>query len=208
MLLIKYTKKDNAKYIPHVDMLRQISRILRRAGISVKFSQGFNPHELIYFAPPIPLCMSSTAEYCAISTEEKASSFIEKFNSVSIEGITCVNVVEVEKNPNIAGKAVGAKYKVICNDQNFESLKQAFNKDSYQITYSHKGEQITKEVRPLMFSLTKGEGFAEVELAHGNVNLRADRFFDSLGISICDVEKIEEQIEVDGKRVSCDVLFE
>lgn len=208
MLLIKYTKKDNAKYIPHVDMLRQITRILRRAGITVKFSQGFNPHELIYFAPPIPLCMASTAEYCAISTDEKAQTFMEKFNAVSLDGITCVKVVEVDKNPNVAGKAVGAKYKVKCDDQKFEGLKEAFNKDSFEITYLHKGEQITKEVRPLMFSLQKGDGFAEVELAHGNVNLRADRFFDNFGINISDVEKIDEQIELDGKRVSCDVLFE
>ena len=50
MILCKFTKIDSAVYIPHLDMLREMGRAVRRADLSVRFSEGFNPHMLLYFS--------------------------------------------------------------------------------------------------------------------------------------------------------------
>ena len=44
MIAFRYTKTDGAEYISHLDLLRHIDRILRRAGIEVGYSQGFHKH--------------------------------------------------------------------------------------------------------------------------------------------------------------------
>lgn len=207
MLLIKYERTDTAKYIPHVDMLRQIARVLRRAQISVEYSQGFNPHELIFFAPPIPLGLSSKADYCAIATKESVEGFIEKFNAKSIKGLKAVACCEVEKNPNIAGKAVSAKYSFSADDETLERIKEAFSRDAFEITYTQKGESVTKDVRSLMVSYDFSGEQKTVTLSHGNTNLRADRFFSSFGVKLTSVEKIAEYVEENGKVKNADEYF-
>ncbi len=66
MLTLKYCKAGSACFISHIDLLRHVSRILRRAGITVNYSQGFNPHALVYFSPPLGVGVSSVAEYLTI----------------------------------------------------------------------------------------------------------------------------------------------
>ena len=42
--LIKFTKEANIKFISHLDLMRTIQRIVRRAELPVEYSKGFNPH--------------------------------------------------------------------------------------------------------------------------------------------------------------------
>ena len=44
MIAFKYTKTDGAEYLSHLDLLRHITRTLRRSGIQVNASEGFHPH--------------------------------------------------------------------------------------------------------------------------------------------------------------------
>ena len=50
MIVLKYQKCEEARFISHIDLLRHISRILLRAEIPVKRSNGFNPHALVFFS--------------------------------------------------------------------------------------------------------------------------------------------------------------
>lgn len=79
----KFTKRLEFKYLSHLDMVRLIERALRRAGIKLKYSQGYNPRPLISFSPPVPLGVESFAEYGDLSADCPISSagFIEKVNS-------------------------------------------------------------------------------------------------------------------------------
>ncbi|MGI6451353.1 MAG: TIGR03936 family radical SAM-associated protein [Desulfitobacteriia bacterium] len=63
---LAYTKKDQAKYIAHLDLARVFARALRRADIAVAFSEGFNPHPKIAFGPPLPVGVEGEKEYVDI----------------------------------------------------------------------------------------------------------------------------------------------
>ncbi|MEW5758380.1 MAG: TIGR03936 family radical SAM-associated protein [Candidatus Omnitrophota bacterium] len=39
-----FSKFNNLKYISHLDLMRLFLRVLRRSGLPLKFSEGFNPH--------------------------------------------------------------------------------------------------------------------------------------------------------------------
>jgi len=60
---LRYEKSGYARYISHLDLIRAMERACRRAGIPLRYSQGFNPHPKLSFAPPLTLGYSSEAEY-------------------------------------------------------------------------------------------------------------------------------------------------
>lgn len=43
------------RFISHLDLLRLFQRAARRAGLPLKFSQGFNPHPKIKIEPALKL---------------------------------------------------------------------------------------------------------------------------------------------------------
>lgn len=60
---IRYSKTGAARFTSHLDVLRALTRTLRRAGLPVAFSAGFNPKPQLSFGPPLPLGVESSAEY-------------------------------------------------------------------------------------------------------------------------------------------------
>lgn len=61
-----YKKTGNARFISHLDTMRFMTRLLRRAGIPVWYTEGFNPHLYITFALPLSLGMTSEYEIADI----------------------------------------------------------------------------------------------------------------------------------------------
>ena len=57
-----FKKTGRAKYTSHLDTVRTFSRALKRSGLPVWYTQGFNPHIYMNFALPIALGYESGAE--------------------------------------------------------------------------------------------------------------------------------------------------
>ena len=64
---VVYSKENEGIYISHLDFLRTIGRSLRRAGLPVKYSEGFNPHVCLSFASPLSVGISSGCEINEVS---------------------------------------------------------------------------------------------------------------------------------------------
>jgi len=67
---IQFAKGGALRYIGHLDFLRVFGQTVRRTGLPVAFSQGFNPHILLTFALPLPLGMASTYDYADLTFTE------------------------------------------------------------------------------------------------------------------------------------------
>lgn len=59
-----------AKYISHLDLLRCFTRAVMRSGLPVEYSQGFNPHQKMTFALPLPVGVTGESEFVDISFED------------------------------------------------------------------------------------------------------------------------------------------
>ncbi|KUO58246.1 MAG: hypothetical protein APF84_05245 [Gracilibacter sp. BRH_c7a] len=79
---VAYTKKKEARYIAHLDLTRVFDRALRRTGIEVAYSEGFNPHPKIAFGPPLPVGVEGEREYVDIgikvTSDNDEHSFVDK----------------------------------------------------------------------------------------------------------------------------------
>lgn len=76
-LRVRYSIGPELRFLSHLDNIRTIFRAIRRSGIPVAFSEGFNPHQKISFGPPLPVGYSSDAEYFdMVLTEPLREEFI------------------------------------------------------------------------------------------------------------------------------------
>ena len=57
-----FEKKDRAIYISHLDLLRTMQRALKRSGLPVWYSEGFNPRIYLNFPLALALGVESSCE--------------------------------------------------------------------------------------------------------------------------------------------------
>jgi len=176
MIVLKYTKNNNAAYFAHLDLMRTFMMAIRRTKLQVNYSTGFNPHMLLFFAPPLPVGANSVAEYLAVDSKEHPVKFMETLNLSLPDGIKILRANGANKNPNFAAISRAAIYDIILSKPvQLPDIKKVFDSDTLQIQFEQKGATVTKEVRDKIFWLA-GEGSDyQFTLSAGNQNLRADR---------------------------------
>lgn len=59
----RFVKTGSMKFIGHLDCMRFFQKAIRRAGLDVAYSQGYSPHQLMSFASPLGLGLTSDGEY-------------------------------------------------------------------------------------------------------------------------------------------------
>ena len=60
---IKYGKVGPGMYISHLDTIRALERAIRRIGLPMLYSEGFNPRPRMSFAAALQIGVSSEAEH-------------------------------------------------------------------------------------------------------------------------------------------------
>ncbi len=65
----QFAKREQVKYISHLDMINTFTRAFRRAGIPIAYSHGFNPHPKINFASVLPVGTTSEVEFADMELE-------------------------------------------------------------------------------------------------------------------------------------------
>ncbi len=57
-----FKKMGMSRYVSHLDLMRAMTRAVRRARVPLWYTEGFNPHPYITFALPLSLGMESLCE--------------------------------------------------------------------------------------------------------------------------------------------------
>ena len=92
---IKFRKYGEMKFIGHLDMMRYFQKAMRRAGIDIRYSEGFSPHMIMSFASPLGVGLTSDGEYLDIEVGEPLSSreAAARLNEVMADGVDRKSVV-------------------------------------------------------------------------------------------------------------------
>lgn len=104
---IKFKKYSPVRFIGHLDVMRFFQKCIRRAEIDIAYSQGFSPHQIMSFAAPLGVGLTSDGEYMDIECHTVTSSqdMLERLNAASVPGIEVVSVKEL---PEGAGNAMAS----------------------------------------------------------------------------------------------------
>ena len=107
---IKFSKQGPVKFIGHLDVMRYFQKAIRRAGIDIKYSEGFSPHQIMSFAAPLGLGLTSNGEYMDIEVNSMSSceTMVKQLNAVMVEGIEVLECHKLEDNAKNAMSIVAA----------------------------------------------------------------------------------------------------
>ena len=122
-----FSKIDRAKYISHLDLNRTMQRALKRAGIPVWYTEGFNPHAYIMFPLALSLGVESKCEIMDLGITEDISfdEIKSRLNNVLPEGLKIYSVaLQQKKHTEIAF----SEYKIsLCSECSGTELGEKFN---------------------------------------------------------------------------------
>lgn len=96
---LKFSKTGSMRFIGHLDVMRYFQKAFRRADIAISYSQGFSPHQLMSFASPLGIGLSSDAEYLDIVLEDSESTedFLSRINAVMNDEIRVKDFTVLEE---------------------------------------------------------------------------------------------------------------
>lgn len=163
MIRVQYEKKGDISYISHLDIVKLMERISRRAKIKLSYSQGFSPHPKTSFSPALSVGMQSLCEYLDLELEDESidlDNLIQRYNEASVEGIVFTKAKKFEeKTPSIMSFLTHSKFEFeIDDEEDFSKIInviESINKSS-SITLtrtSKSGNEIPYELKEYIDSL-------------------------------------------------------
>lgn len=86
---LRYAKRGRMRFASHRDIARVFERALRRAGVPMAYSQGFNPHPRISWLGAVPTGVSSEAEYVELQLVRRVDPavLLAQLREALVEGI-------------------------------------------------------------------------------------------------------------------------
>lgn len=153
---IKFRKYGVMKFIGHLDMMRYFQKCMRRANIDIAYSEGYSPHQIMSFAAPLGVGLTSDGEYLDIEVHDTRScaASIEALNAVMVEGVEVTSYRKLSDNEKNAMSIVAAAdyeitYKNAEDAIPIEELlehKQHFFEDRTEVMITKKTKKSEKEM--------------------------------------------------------------
>ena len=179
-----FHKNSRAKYISHLDLMRSMTRAVKRSGIKVWYTEGFNPHPYITFPLPLPLGVESDRECMDIKVEDGAilEEIKNSFEGKMPEGLDVFDVtVPFNDAKQIKSASYEIKLKFDSPEQAGRYSQQAQDAVDNKILVGHKkGKQgrrkVIKEIELASFILDFSQNVENdmicisVRLSAGNQN--------------------------------------
>jgi len=75
-----FEKMESARFLSHMELLDSIRRALRRAGLPLNYSKGFNPHIRLSAGPSLPVGAEGLREFVDIELERAVQIEPERFD--------------------------------------------------------------------------------------------------------------------------------
>ncbi len=182
---IKFTRTGPVSYIGHLDLLRYFQKIIAKSGIDIKYSQGFNPHQLVSFAYPLGVSMETHGDYMDMEVEsyESTDAIVNSLNSVMNEGITVVSASVVpEGEPTAMASVYMADYDVFIDgtyDDN--EIKDYLSQKEILIIKDSKKGQVESDIRPGIKELrTEGDKLFMKLSSGSSLNVKPASVVDTL----------------------------
>ena len=110
------------KFIGHLDMMRYFQKVMRRADVDIRYSEGFSPHQIMSFAAPLGVGITSDGEYFDIEVHSTKSSaeMIADMNKTMVDGVEITGYVALPDNAKTAMAIVAAADYVLSYKEGYE----------------------------------------------------------------------------------------
>ena len=166
-LRLRFEKTGRAVYISHLDLMHTMQRAFNRAGLPLKYSEGFNPHPQIAIALPLSVGTGSLCEIMDFKLKEETdlAALPEKLTAVMPEGIRVLEAYEPQRKvAELKWLRVEGFFEYDKRDpgEMEKALRRFFEQESIVITKKTKRGMGETDIRPgiraLGFEARKEDG--------------------------------------------------
>ncbi len=193
------------KFIGHLDMMRYFQKAMRRAEIDIKYSEGFSPHQIMSFAAPLGVGITSDGEYLDIEVNSTKSSkeSLDALNATMVNGVEVTSYVALPETAKNAMSIVSsARYQLFWKDgyecptdyKNFEKLiDESFQQASEFVIMkktkkSERAVDLKQHVSDFYVEEVNGKPCFTIQLSTGSENnikpeLLLQSFFEKNGLA-------------------------
>jgi len=94
---LRYSRRGPARFLGQLEIARMLVRAVRRAGLPMRYSQGFHPLPRLVFGPAPPVGVESEAEYLELelSSRMSAEEAGRRLGRVLPEGVLVLEAMEI-----------------------------------------------------------------------------------------------------------------
>ncbi len=159
---LTYSKLEQAKYYGHLELVNIFMRALKRAGIPVKFSQGFHPKPKLSFKDSLPIGLESQCEQITLTVpvQTSARDIVDRLNASLPDGLRMHDPqnaeIHLQTQDPVSGKDPASTYQVWLQAGNFSEVELAtFNsKSAVSIErWDRKGKLKKIDLKAMVFSI-------------------------------------------------------
>ena len=163
---LRFEKQGRAVYLSHLDLMRTLQRVFARAGLSIRHTEGFNPHPYLSIALPLSVGVSSRCELLDFELLEEMplTNLPDSLTAKAPEGLHVLEAYEARKKvKEIAWLEVSGNW-VYDGPKSaakmVEKLEEFYRKPEILVTKkTKKKEEVQLDMVPLIREIT----FASVE---------------------------------------------
>ena len=110
---LRFEKVGPAALLGHLDLARELPRAIRRAGVRIRYSEGFHPKPDLSFGPALSLGVASLDEYVDVKLIDAPSGveLVERLVQATSGGLRFLAAVPLEQgDPAVSAVVTGARY--------------------------------------------------------------------------------------------------
>lgn len=178
----RFEKLGAARWISHLDLMRAMSRAVRRAGLPAKYSQGFHPHVVMSFAQALGVGCFSGGEYMEISLGDAIAldEAVNTLNDVLPNGIRMTGAWRMPEGiPSLMASVSAALWLVEFEGPADDTVMSKFTslpgRENITVEKEGKGGKSLVDIRPGLYSVEKAQNGIELSLAAGSkLNIRPE----------------------------------
>lgn len=169
---IFFDKFAEMKFISHLDMLRFADRLLKKAHIPMKYSQGFHPRPKISLGNPISLGTEAYNELMDIELCEPMSNeeVLRRLNEAEVPGFHVSKIETITDKRSIVDIYTNALFEISGEKQEIDKLDELFSRDEIIETKEKKGKITQRNLGERVISYTRDGDIIKLELVNTSPN--------------------------------------
>jgi len=184
---LRFARSEPAVWLAHLDLMRTFERSIRRAGLPVAYSKGFNPRPHLAFALPIGTGLATRDDYVDIFLDEpvEPDELMNRLNACLPAGLSILAARPVSgTGPSLMSLIRAADYRLQGSGLS-AAADQLLNLPADQpwlVEKEGKSGKSMVDIRPLLISLEQhGSDDLLIRVKAGSQeNLRPDLFLKAL----------------------------
>ncbi|MGL4652914.1 TIGR03936 family radical SAM-associated protein [Cetobacterium sp.] len=191
---IFFDKYGEMRFISHLDMLRFADRLLKKAHIPMKYTQGFHPRPKISLGNPVSLGTEAFNELMDIELSEMMTNeeVLERMNSAAVPGFRVNKVETIEDKKSIVDTYTNALFEITGSKEDIDTLESLFTQEEIIERKEKNGKISERNLGERVKDFSRIENTINLEL----VNTSPNSFLILAGVDIKNVNIIKKGYKI------------